>query len=299
MTQQTILQNDNEMKEFAIGVYKDEKNRNHLPTGYQGFAKSEDKNGFYGEAYVKNGKVVVVFRGTDGPKDFIGSNKDMYIKKIPTQAESALNFYYEVEAKCKKYGYSTDDITITGHSLGGSLTQYVCYVTGRKGVTFNAYGVKDMVEKFGVIRNKKVNIRNYGNINDWTFYHNLHLQTGDTYVIDTNKSETEPRKLRYHRIEDMGDIKNAEPYDIYKHHKFERESMSKDRVLVVEDVIKRKDWGQNGVFAHYFLNQAKNGYTMWEREIDKKVAGGEVYVHSYTRDDGTHVRDYYRSYPRC
>jgi hypothetical protein len=34
MTQQTTLQNDNEMKEFAIGVYKDEKNRNHLPKGY-------------------------------------------------------------------------------------------------------------------------------------------------------------------------------------------------------------------------------------------------------------------------
>lgn len=32
-------------------------------------------------------------------------------------------------------------------------------------------------------------------------------------------------------------------------------------------------------------------------ELKRASSGGDVYVHSYTKEDGTHVRDYYRSYP--
>ncbi len=299
MTLQANLQKDNEMKQFALGVYDKDKNRNQLPSDWLCFAQHEEKiNGFYGEAYIKNGKIVIVFRGTNNPfNDFVDSDIDMFLKKIPTQAKAALKFYYEVEAKCKSLGYNVEDIIITGHSLGGSLVQYICYLTGREGVTFNAFGVKDMVETFSVIKNKRVNIRNYGNVNDWTFYHNLHQQLGETFVIDTNKYETEPRLKKYHKIEDMGDIKDAEPYDMSRHHKFEKECMNPDRVLVVEEVMNRKNGKNNDAFSNYFLEQARKNMTMWEKDIDRKVASGEVYVHAYTRDDGTHVRDYYRSYP--
>ena len=95
----------------------------------------------------------------------------------------------------------------------------------------------------------------------------------------------------------MGDIRDAELYDMSKHHKFEKESMHPDRVLVVEEVMRRKNKDSNDAFSHYFLQQAKKGYTMWEKDVSRSVSGGDVYVHSYTRSDGTHVTDYYRSRP--
>ena len=32
-------------------------------------------------------------------------------------------------------------------------------------------------------------------------------------------------------------------------------------------------------------------------ELNRASSSGDVYVHSYTRSDGTHVTDYYRSRP--
>ena len=66
MTLQANLQKDNEMKQFALGVYDNDENRNQLPSDWLCFAQHEEKiNGFYGEAYIKNGKIVIVFRGTN------------------------------------------------------------------------------------------------------------------------------------------------------------------------------------------------------------------------------------------
>ncbi|MBR1754133.1 DUF2974 domain-containing protein [bacterium] len=293
------IEKDLLMQKFALGVYSDEKNRTQLPDGWQSFAHSDDRtNGFYGEAYVKNGQVVVAFRGTNNKDDY-NADYDVIRKVVPDQVRSALSFYQHVETLCEKYGYDKDSIILTGHSLGGIETQIVCAVTGREGVTFNAHGAKDIMER-SLVRSKhiKTNVRNYGNVNDATFYTNMHNFIGKTFVIDTNPKEEMVRLRKYHRIEDMGDIRVAEPYDMSKHHKFEKENMHPDRILVMEEEMKRPRRNiLNDAYAHYVHQQALKGNILWQKDIDKKVSSGEVYVHSYTKSNGTHVREYYRSYP--
>ena len=75
----------------------------------------------------------------------------------------------------------------TGHSLGGSLAQLMSNKTGHETVTFNAYGVRDILQ--GNVRDNLENIRNYGNINDTVFNNNIDNQLGGTYVIKKNYDE--------------------------------------------------------------------------------------------------------------
>ena len=62
--------------------------------------------------------------------------------------------------------YPNSDVTVTGHSLGGSLSQIVSSVRGCDAVTFNAYGTKDMFKDPASI--KEDNIVNYVNEKDYT-----------------------------------------------------------------------------------------------------------------------------------
>ena len=282
-------------QKFAIGVY--DGNEGEIPSGWKLVKQVDLDNGFHGEAYEKDGKVIIAFRGTNNPKDW-DDDIAMWFKQVPAQAKSALDFYYEVEKYCKENGIDKSNITITGHSLGGSSGEIVGSIAGVKTITFNAYGVKDIAEKYNALNLNNINyVTNYGNVNDRTFYTSMHNHVGKTYVLDNFTENDSPKIKKYHKAEYLVNLEDAELYDMSRHHKFEKESMHPDRVLVVEEVMKRENKDHNDAFFHYFLQQAKRGYTMWEREIDKKVSGGDVYVHSYTRDDGTHVSDYYRSYP--
>ena len=294
-----MIKNDKLLQKFAIGVYKNR--RYELPLDWKCIltSNSNESWGFHAEAYEKNGKIILVYRGTNDIMDIGGADRQMFLRQVPDQAKKALNFYYEVERYCKKYGIDPENITITGHSLGGSLAQIIAKITNRKAVTFNAYGIRDIAERFGLLKSYyPPKIRNYGNANDWTFASRLHLQIGDTYVIDTNKYDTELYPLKYHFIETMGDIAEAEPYDRRKHHKNISENMDSNRVLVVEEVIDRKNKKDDDVFSYYFLNQVKKGMFMWERDIEKNIRSGKVYVHEYTKQDGTYVREYYRRWPQ-
>ena len=284
-------------QKFAIGVYDD--SREFLPKDWKFIGEYSNDNGFHGEAYEKDGKVIITFRGTQWQSlNDWKADKQMIQKEIPKQANSALKFYYQVEKYCLAHGIDKSNITITGHSLGGSNGEFVGPTVGVKAITFNAYGIKDIAERNMILKGGNENyVTNYGDVNDATFYTKMHNHVGKTYVLDNDKENRILRPRKYHFAQTMPNLEDAELYDIHRHHKFEKESMHPDRVLVVEEVMRRRNKEQNDAFSHYFLQQAKRGYTMWEREIDKKVSGGEVYVHSYTRGDGTHVTDYYRSYP--
>lgn len=290
------IEQDKLAQKFAIGVY--DESREYLPKDWKLISEySNNDNGFHGEAYEKDGKVIVAFRGTEIPSKDLWADIQMARKEIPKQANSALTFYYKVEKYCTTHEINKSNITITGHSLGGSLGEFVGPTVKVKTVTFNAYGVKDIATKNMILKDENENyVKNYGNVNDVIFYSKMHNHVGKTYVLDNDKDNKHP-SLKYHKAQTIPNLEDAEPYDIHKHHKFEKESMNKDRVLVVEEVRNRKNKEHNDAFSKYFRQQAQKGYTMWENDINKKVSGGEVYVHSYTRDDGTHVTDYYRSSP--
>ncbi len=292
------IEQDKLAQKFAIGVY--DESREFLPKDWKLISEySNNDNGFHGEAYEKDGKIIIAFRGTQWYSlGDLNTDVQMIRKEIPKQANSALTFYYKVEKYCVTHDIDKSNITITGHSLGGSLGEFVGPTVKVKTVTFNAYGVKDIAERNMILKGENENyVKNYGDVNDRTFYTKMHNHVGKTYVLDNDKDNKVLRNKKYHKAETIQNLEDAEPYDIHKHHKFEKESMHKDRVLVVEEVRKRKNKERNDAFSKYFRQQAQKGYTMWEQDINKKVSGGEVYVHSYTRDDGTYVTDYYRSSP--
>ena len=84
----------------------------------------------------KSGKFVMAFRGTTSTLDWL-NNAGIGFKNINEQYNDAKEF---LEKAMKDYGVTIDNLTLTGHSLGGILTQQVGATYGIKGYAFNPYG---------------------------------------------------------------------------------------------------------------------------------------------------------------
>ena len=85
MTKTQTTEFDNEMKALSMGVYKG--NEKSIPKDWIKVSEYGKKSGFHGEAFYKNGKVVIAMRGTDEVvndliKEDIGH---LAMKKIPNQ----------------------------------------------------------------------------------------------------------------------------------------------------------------------------------------------------------------------
>jgi hypothetical protein len=106
-----------------------------------------DPIGFHAEAYENSeGKIAIVFEGTHllSAKDWDANIS--HLKKLPKQYEAARIFTgdiidgycpisEEARLECLK------KITVTGHSLGGGLAQYVALKFGLKAYIFNPAGL--------------------------------------------------------------------------------------------------------------------------------------------------------------
>ena len=126
MTKTQTTEFDNEMKALSMGVYKG--NEKSIPKDWIKVSEYDKKSGFHGEAFYKNGKVVIAMRGTDEVvndliKEDIGH---LAMKKIPNQYADAQKFYEKV-----KKNFPDLEIIFTGHSLGGSLAQLMSNKTDR------------------------------------------------------------------------------------------------------------------------------------------------------------------------
>ena len=305
-----------ELQELSQYVYKEKDSK--LPTGWLSIKPYENKDtGFYAEAFYKNDKVVIAIRGTDLGRGFSELEKDadsdlnLGIKHIPAQYSDAEKFYSEI-----KKDFPNQEVMFTGHSLGGSLAQLMSNYTGCKSVTFNAYGVKNILKEN--VSNKENNlVINYGNKNDFVFISNIDNQLGKTYITkDTNskndfykqtKFPTEKYFKKYHSIQTMGDISNVSEYQVQDVQTEE----SKAFKLNVEKNVDMRDVDPNRYYTkedvakmspdeyqekeNYILNQIKNVGMLSDKEAKNKVQSGKlIWVDSYVRDDGTEVKGYYR-----
>lgn len=162
--------------------YIDDKNT--IDSGFCGglYGKDINYDGVYEE-------IVVAYRGTessiggvttiDDIKDIFPNDIGLGFNIVPDQYQSALKLYNDATAK-----FGSDKVTVTGHSLGGILTQLVCAKTDAKGVTFNAAGVKSLLPQIGVNPNKEFsNITNY--IIENNFLHSVNNLMGFGYVGKT------------------------------------------------------------------------------------------------------------------
>lgn len=107
---------------------------NHAPSGYQGTLYQR----------VRTGDLIVAHRGTEEIiKDGIITDASMLLARSNPQAPHALALtaraLVEAEAARDEHG-RVPQVTVTGHSLGGTLAQITAHHHNLRGETFNAYG---------------------------------------------------------------------------------------------------------------------------------------------------------------
>lgn len=109
--------------------------------------KDDPVTGFQATAYqnTKTNEVIIAYRGTDtghlltGVQD-AAVDATMVRDRINPQEAEARAFTQQMLDKAHSRGISKDQITVAGHSLGGTLAEIEASKFGLHGVTLNAYG---------------------------------------------------------------------------------------------------------------------------------------------------------------
>ena len=160
------IQRHERYKQYAQKVYKF--NSKKFPQGTKVLAEFENsKTGFYANVLQENNHIVIVYKGTDKKLD--GDYKNDFNmalrKRIPEQTKDALDVYDKV-----KQAFPNAQIDVVGHSLGGSLAQYVAIMRNvNEAVCFNPVGIgksmEDYLSKYGS-KTPENKVINYNNPND-------------------------------------------------------------------------------------------------------------------------------------
>lgn len=117
----------------------------------------------------------------------------------------------------------------------------------------------------------------------------------DYHKIKARKEELVPKQTtpnRYSATAPIEYLKNKKGF--YKG--FINDENGTDRIYSVENVGAMSDEEYNRTKNVLHAQIRKIGLPS-NHELKRAISGGDVYVHSYTRSDGTHVTDYYRSRP--
>ena len=108
----------------------------------------ESANGFSATVFrnINTNEYTIACRGTEFTdlNDF-RTNARMVVSSKNNQFEEAKRFTDE-QIKAILASDPNAKIIVTGHSLGGSLAQYIAYETGHKAVTFNSFGAKSSIQ---------------------------------------------------------------------------------------------------------------------------------------------------------
>ena len=117
---------------------------------------SNPSNGYQGTIYQKkdSGEIIVAHRGTEPrrePSQDGGTDLAMVFLRETGQAGDAARLTQhalDAAAKMAKRGQSPT-VTVTGHSLGGTLAQITAHRFNLHGETFNAYGAASLQYRIG------------------------------------------------------------------------------------------------------------------------------------------------------
>lgn len=117
---------------------------------YRVQAIADKASGYQGAIYqrVDTGEMVVAHRGTEFErekrKDLVLTDGGMVANRSNRQADDAIELTGTALALARQYasenGVQPPQVTVTGHSLGGTLAQVTAHHFGLKGETFNAFG---------------------------------------------------------------------------------------------------------------------------------------------------------------
>ncbi|WP_264021507.1 hypothetical protein [Mycolicibacterium pyrenivorans] len=130
-------------------------------------------SGMVGRAWVTpEGQVIIAYQGTTGGSHLLfnplitisqvlADLQVIFTRTTPWAFYDALRFAQRVQAAAALQGYGSEDIFVTGHSLGGWEAQYVAQQIGLAGIGFEAPGINTIVPGNGS-DSMFVNIGTYG-----------------------------------------------------------------------------------------------------------------------------------------
>ena len=121
---------------------------------YRIFDHTDDpRTGYQGTAYqrVDTGAIVVAHRGSEFDRELLkdgGTDAGMVLTGLNAQAPDATAFTQRVMEKARQQSEQLGtpyEVTVTGHSLGGTLAELTAARLNLKGETFNAYGAAGLL----------------------------------------------------------------------------------------------------------------------------------------------------------
>ncbi|GGY27197.1 hypothetical protein GCM10008098_20330 [Rhodanobacter panaciterrae] len=112
------------------------------------------RTGYQGTAYKRldTGEVVIAHRGTEFDREPVhdgGIDAGMVLAGVNAQTPDAMAFTRKVLEEAKVDSERSGrplSVTVTGHSLGGTLAEITAYECGLHGETFNAYGAASLLQ---------------------------------------------------------------------------------------------------------------------------------------------------------
>lgn len=148
-----------------------------VPFTVNGFQMSSTNivTGMVGDVWVTpERQLIIAYQGTTGGthlvfNPFIAVSQvlaDLQMIFTPTTPpgfHDAVDFAQRVQAEAALQGFGSDDIFVTGHSLGGWQAQFVAQQTGLAGVGFEAPGMNSTVPGNGA-ESMFVNVGTYGSL---------------------------------------------------------------------------------------------------------------------------------------
>ena len=251
------IQRHERYKQYAQNIYHF--NSKKFPQWTKVLAEFENtRTGFYTNVLQENNRIVIVYKGSD---DIIKNNKDarkdwkndanMALRKqIPEQTKDALEVYDRV-----KQAFPNAQIDVVGHSLGGSLAQYVAIMRNvNEAVTFNPVGIgksmDDYLSKYGS-KTPENKVINYNNPND-----NLtKFFRGELYGTNYSIGEIDKNENK-HTLENMKPLSTRQKAGV---------------------------------------NKGTNNENDRSKSHSQKGCVGSYQVSGYTRADGTEIKSYTRT----